>query len=377
VFGIECVGSGIFADEVHVVMSNQFHQKLDQRFLEGATQRYLTLANEFRSDRPTKANFNIFHGPEIFSFSPGLQELHNAVVLSGEWFVVADGKAYCDAFVQTPTPRFSAYLVARGITLICESPVRLPSQEFFLLGGCANYTHWLLDYLPRIALYRSNYGSMLVNGPLRPFQIQAFRCLGVDAASLLALDYPRAYVAPKLFYPSTGSAFLMPPLTFQPAIIDWLRDRFLRPRAGSQGGRKLFISRTGHSQVHERRLLNDAEIAGVAGEQGFEIIRPEELSFESQVILFSEASVITGPHGSGFVNMVFAPRGAKIIEMLGPRYNRERPASLHPYVKIAAMLGQNFVRVIGRSDDKPILRNFVPYETYTIDPDEFRRAIRG
>ena len=54
-----------------------------------------------------------------------------------------------------------------------------------------------------------------------------------------------------------------------------------------------------------RRLLNEEEIARIASEQGFEIIRAEELAFENQVMLFSEASVITGPHGAGFVNMVF------------------------------------------------------------------------
>src|SRR5690348_5481268 len=126
-------------------MSNE---NVDQRALEYAAQRYLALAKRYRSDQPAKTDFNIFHGPEIFPRS-GVQELHNAVVLSGEWFVVADGKAYCDAFVQTPSPPLSAYLVARGISLLCESPVRLPSQESFLLGGCANYTHWLLDFLPR------------------------------------------------------------------------------------------------------------------------------------------------------------------------------------------------------------------------------------
>jgi capsular polysaccharide biosynthesis protein len=339
----------------------------------------LTLANRFRSDRPTKINPYSLRGPAIFPSSIGVQELHDAVVLAGEWFVTANGKVFCDAFVQTPSPPFSAYIVAwdvSGITLLCEAPVRLPSQEFFLLGGCANYTHWLLDFLPRIALYRPSYGPMLVNGSLLPSQIEALACLGVGPASLHALDYPRAYLASKLYYPSTGSAFYQKPMTFQPAIIDWLRDRFLKPRAGSQGGRKLYISRTGHSQVHERRLLNEAEIAEIASEQGFEIIRAEELSFESQVMLFSQASVITGPHGSGFVNMVFAPREAKIIDLIGPRYDRVRPAYLHPYAKIAAVLGQNFVRVVGRSDDKPVLWNFVPYETFNIDPNEFRRAIR-
>jgi hypothetical protein len=166
------------------------------------------LVNQFRSDRPAKADFNIFRGPEIFSPWRGVLELHNAVVLSGEWFVIADGQVHCDAFVQTPSPPLSAYLAARrsGITLLCEAPVKPPDTQYFLLGGCANYTHWLLDFLPRIALYQSNNGPLLVNGPLLPFQIHALTHLGVKVADLLALDYPRAYVVRKLFYPSTASA---------------------------------------------------------------------------------------------------------------------------------------------------------------------------
>jgi capsular polysaccharide biosynthesis protein len=335
------------------------------------------LANQFRSDRPTKAVFNVFRGPEIFPPSRGVLELHNAVVLSGEWFVIADGKAHCDAFVQTPSPPLSAYLVGRGITLLCEPPVELPTREYFLLGGCANYTHWLLDFLPRISLYRSNNGPLLVNGPLLPFQIQALAHLGVKAADLLALDYPRAYLVRNLFYPSTTSAICMPPLTFQPAIIDWLRDKFVRPGASSQGGRKLFISRSGHSQVRGRRLLNEEEIARIASQQGFEIIRAEEVAFETQVKLFSEASVITGPHGAGFVNIVFAPRGAKIVEMMGPQFNRRQEPASRCYVKIASILGLNFVRIVGQSDEsKPAFMDHGPYETYTIDPNEFRRVIR-
>jgi len=355
-------------------MAEEVHQPTPQAALEHAAQRYSTLVKQFRPDAPAKLHFDIFHGPAIFPPS-GVQELNNAVVLSGEWFVIADGKAYCDGFVQTPSPPVSAYFVARGVTLLCEPPVMLPTRDFFLLGGCTNYTHWLLDFLPRIPLYRADYGPMLVGGPLLPFQIQSLALLGVGTASLHVLDYPRAYIAPRLSYPSTGSALYMPPMTFQPAIIDWLRDKFLMPRAGSRGGRKLFMSRAGSAKAHGRRLLNEPEIVDIASEQGFEIVRPEELSFEAQVTLFSEASVIAGPHGSGFTNIVFAPRETKIIEMLGPRYHRERP--FHMYEKLAEILGQTFVRVVGRSDEsQPVFMNHVPFETYTIDPDEFRRAIR-
>jgi capsular polysaccharide biosynthesis protein len=362
-----------------VIISDGAHLQADQAALQRAAQRYLALANQFRSDQPTKADFNVFRGPEIFSSSPGLQELRNAVVLSGEWFVIAGGKAYCDTFVQTPSPPLSAYIVGRkcGITLLCERPVELPAHECFLLGGCPNYAHWVLDFLPRIAFYRLNYGPLLVNGPLLPFQIQALTHLGVSAENLVALDYPRTYLVRKLFYLSTGSAIAMPPLTFQPAIVDWLRDKFVKTPADSRRGRKLFISRAGHPEIHGRRLLNEAEIAAIASQQGFEIIRTEELSFETQVTLFSEASVIAGPHGAGCVNMVFAPRGARVIEMIGPRSHREQQPASRCYVNIATILGQNFVRIVGQSDEnKPVFMDHSQYETYTIDPNKFRHAIR-
>ena len=44
----------------------------NQAALKWAAQHYLALANQFRSDRPAKANFNIFRGPEFFPSSPGL-----------------------------------------------------------------------------------------------------------------------------------------------------------------------------------------------------------------------------------------------------------------------------------------------------------------
>jgi hypothetical protein len=81
-----------------------------------------------------------------------------------------------------------------------------------------------------------------VNGLLLPFQIRALTHLGVKSADLLALDYPRAYVVRNLFYPSTTSAICMPPLTFQPAIIDWLRDKFLRPGVGSRRAQAFYRS---------------------------------------------------------------------------------------------------------------------------------------
>jgi hypothetical protein len=72
--------------------------------------------------------------------------------------------------------------------------------------------------------------------------------------------------------------------------------------------------------------------------------------------------------------MVFAPTTSKIIELIGPRTNRKYPRS--GFTDIASILGQNFIRIVGQSDKRdPVHLDHMPYETYTIDPDEFRYAI--
>jgi hypothetical protein len=358
---------------------------INQEILEMAAQRYFALAHRFRSDAPTEAVFNYFQGSAVFPTAPGLLELNNALVLAGEWFVVADGVAYCDAFMQSPFPPLIAYLVhwtRDKIMLMNEPPVELPTQRGFLLGGCPNYCHWLIDYLPRLEFYRPNCGPLLVNSPIQPFQTEALTRLGVKMSDVVPLDYPRAYTVRQLFHPRTTSTICQPPLRFQPAALDWLRYKFNDLLTPGGGRRKLFISRAGNSQAHFRRLLNEDEIASIAREQGFEIVRCEELSFAAQVTMFSEASIIAGAHGAGLINMIFAPPTAKIVEMIGPRFIRDRsfPNKLIPpmFMKLASIVGQHFVRIVGLTDENvPAHLNWLPFETYIIDPAEFSAAIRS
>lgn len=371
--------------------------EIDRKILEASAQRYLMIANQFRADVPTEARFNFFRGPAVYPDEPGLLELHNAVVLTGEWFILAGGSAYCDAFVQSPFPPWEAYSVRRtpdDIAFIAEPPMELPTRQGFLLGGCANYCHWLMDYLPRLEFYRSDCGPLLMNGPIQPFQTQAFSYLGVKISDVIPLEYPRSYRVPKLFHPRTASALCTPNLRFKPSIVAWLRDKFKRLRSPGGGQRKLFVSRSGNLRTNPprrllneveinelasgtRRLLNDDEITNLARGQGFEIVRCEELPFEAQITMFSEASIIVGAHGAGLTNLIFAPTSAKIVEMIGPRFNREQLVSLI-FMKLASILGQDFVRVVGKSDETvPLHMDHLPFETYTIEPAEFLAAIRS
>jgi Glycosyltransferase 61 len=103
-----------------------------------------------------------------------------------------------------------------------------------------------------------------------------------------------------------------------------------------------------------------------------EIVAPETLSFPQQVALFSQAAVIAGAHGAGFSNMAFASPGTRIIELIGPRGDREQFGSLAVYRQLAKMMRFDFIRCVGSSDEHiPVENGHLPLEAFTVDPRAF------
>lgn len=351
---------------------------MDQNPVNATIERYRSLARRFRQGDIGRSGLKIARAAAKHVTEPHLLELHDAVVFSGEWFVGVGREVLCDLFLQTPSPPHSAYLVrfvAGQVELVLEEPLDLSATSAFLLGGCANYCHWLLDYLPRLALYDRADIPLLVNMPVTSFQRQSLELLGIAESRLICLDYPRTYRVRHLFYPSIASSSIVPPHAFRPEIVAWLRKRFRDVAGGGQGHRKLFISRARESDAYRRRLLNHAEVIAVAQRMGFEIIEPQTLSFLDQIRLFSQAAVICGAHGAGLANIVFAPEDARVVELIGPRLG-ENPVS-QIFQNVAKLLGQTFSRLIGSSDVRaPIVLNHLPYETYTIDPFALERLLR-
>jgi capsular polysaccharide biosynthesis protein len=238
-----------------------------------------------------------------------------------------------------------------------------------MLGGCPNYGHWLMDYLPRIALWKGNV-PLLVNSPQLPFQRESLASVGVRPDQVLALDYPGAYRVPMLLYPSLQSLWCDPRLPFQSGITTWLRETFASLMTPAPPSRKLFVTR---SREATRRLLNSDEIERIAEQFGFEIVACETLSFGEQVRLFSEARIIAGAHGAGLVNMVFAPPGTQVIELIGPRYAQDQTGGPFVYLRMAAALRQHFTRIVGRTDlTTPPALDRLANETFAIEADEFR-----
>ena len=69
-----------------------------------------------------------------------------------------------------------------------------------------------------------------------------------------------------------------------------------------------------------RHVVNEAEVRERVLARGFEAIALEELRFEEQVQVMSEAGVVLGPHGGGMSNTVFCAAGTRVAEIFSQEY---------------------------------------------------------
>ena len=72
--------------------------------------------------------------------------------------------------------------------------------------------------------------------------------------------------------------------------------------------------------LFELRLRNEREVEPFLLDHGFVFVDLEKFSFADQVRTFAEAEMIVAIHGAGLTNMVWAPPGCKILEIMDPNY---------------------------------------------------------
>lgn len=184
--------------------------------------------------------------------------------------------------------------------------------------GFPIFGHWLLDFLPRVAIAQQILGDAFQNFVLplpadTPDWVPAmlgFFC-GIPASQLLRYERgTEELVFAEACMPSFAHDGEYVLHSFAPRFYD----AFL-PRQRSVAGRRLCISRRnleastrGAWRVFETRALFEE----MAVSRGYEIVRPEELSFAEQIPLFANVSHIVGEHGSGMHAALFAPPGTVV-----------------------------------------------------------------
>lgn len=199
-----------------------------------------------------------------------------------------------------------------------------------------NYSHWLQWHLPKIEWIREQGGADRILLP-RPNRIEpvvrsSVRLLGVDPDVCPVFRHEIVRV---------GALSFLNIDDYRPSLLRAVRDRILPggvPRAGSC--RKVFISR---AKALWRRIANEEACWRILEPLGYERVCMEDLDFEEQVARMRETAVLLSVHGTGLANMLFAPPGCQVVEVMDPAFPNPQ------FYALASALGHPYWLLEGRA----------------------------
>ena len=240
---------------------------------------------------------------------------------------------------------------------------------------------WRLRRAYVVAHFNMMWGHWLTEVFPKLFAIEQLRRQGLEAPILLpdaAPSYVRTVIEDVLpgqeviVYPQAThcvwvARLLLPPMlqsfyVYHPAFGTALEAYVgrMEPHAGPE---RVYVSRSGmRTSYAYRELVNEPELETAAAERGFEIVRPEALSWREQVSLFAGARVITGEFGSGLHNTLFSPAGAKVVALncIGDIQSR-----------IANFRRHDIGYVLPDDGEARVFHPDRPVQRFRIDPREF------
>lgn len=212
-----------------------------------------------------------------------------------------------------------------------------------------NYYHWMLDILPTLEVARVSAAErglglrILVREGAPKFVRESLTGLGVRSEDVQV--WPRGgstAVASALCVVHT----LSEPVGVAPESLRWVREKLSPSEVGTSSKRGLAVLR---SRPCWRSILNDDELYARLEREGFEVIRPESLSFGEQVAKFASARVVVGLHGAGLTNFMFS-RGGALLELRGNYGGCD-------YYRLAAALNRPYGAVEGSSEGDNVRMN--------------------
>ena len=164
------------------------------------------------------------------------------------------------------------------------------------------YYHWLIEILPRIlrAAEYSPSSVLIASATLTSVQKQSLEMFNLDIHYCDKRHQPFEIVLATFGLDSGWP---------HPNDVMALRKKLSIPEL--PGIFPIFISRSGSRRSDTSTLRLDAW----ASSNGLNLVKCENLSWKDQVKLFREASSITGEHGAGLANLIFAPKGTILEEI--------------------------------------------------------------
>ncbi len=241
----------------------------------------------------------------------GLAQFENACSLDGA-LVAANGVLVAESLGDhaAPLPRALRRMRDGGISVRIWplTPIRRLAGVFVFLRqpGDRNYTRWLVETLPRVAVAAQfcdlsafqfvvprQRGEMIavVRESLRPFGVPPERVVAIGPEPVffqrLVFPLPVAQASAK-----------------SPRAMDVLESLPARFGAAPEAPRRIYVKAGGATPFFN--LLQPL---------GFVEVEPERMNFSERAQTFSKAEWIAGAPGAGLANAVFAPRGLRLLAL--------------------------------------------------------------
>jgi len=233
------------------------------------------------------------------------------------------------ALFSTDVRRFFPLLVGK----VVDGPV--PEGISLLAPTDIIWANWVAEVLPRLMLVDQfpEYDELplLVNENLPAQAFESLDMVNSKRRKVVLIEgnskgqrtwIPTTYRFARLVFPSPmaqlgpktaegGEAWDLDDHLQNPAALHWLRQQLLPARTSP---RRLYLSR---AKQGRRRIVNEKKVISLLRRHGFDVVYPERLSFKDQLELWANAEIVVAPAGSAMVNMIFAPRHALVVALVG------------------------------------------------------------
>lgn len=235
----------------------------------------------------------------------------------------------------------------------------------------ANWGSFLFRVLPKLRTVRDlGIGDRpMLAYPAAQAATELLVMAGADPARLVRHDPRARWRTEHLLVPSIrGNQALLDPETLE--VVAELRERYGRPR---DPARRLYVSRRAFAgQPARRTMTNEGDVESRLAALGFAIVQPERHPMGEQVAMFSAASVVVGPSGSGLFGAMFCRPGTKLLDI------ESEPHWLHAHMCLFGSAGLDYGIAVGRPDpDDPA----PVHKRWTADADAVaaraRRMVAG
>ena len=230
------------------------------------------------------------------------------------------------------------------------------------------YYHFLFDMLPRLRLLQKSglaYDKLYVSGMHPSYVKEALEMARIEGSRVISSNDHPIISADQLVLPS------FPGISYQstPWVIKWIQDFYLeKDREVNPPKDLIYISR---SDAARRRITNEEELLGMLKILGFKVATFEGKSVKEQALIFQNAKVIMGPHGAAFSNIIFAQKGATLLELMNPSWPHG------PFAVLAKDIGLKYGYVFGQSIDEPDVEDDKKVRDYTVSLKKTWKKLRS